>query len=51
MTNLELYRKVCTLKSYLEIHELDQVGKERLIKAVSLVNEVFMTLERRKGAR
>ena len=51
MTNLELYRKVSSLKNYLELHELDQVGKERLIKCVGLVNQIFETLERRRGNR
>lgn len=49
MTNLELYRKVCALKNYLELHELDNVSKEKIVNSVALINEVFMTLERRKG--
>ncbi len=51
MSNLELYRKVCSLKNYLELHELEEVSKKRIEKSVALVNEIFSTLERRKGAR
>lgn len=50
MNNLELYRKVTSLKNYLELHELEDVAKIKIEKSISLINEVFSTLERRRSA-
>ena len=51
MSNLKLYRLVCNLKNYLELHELDEVSSKRIEKSVGLVNEIFQTLERRGAKR
>lgn len=51
MSNLKLYRLVCNLKNYLELHELDEVSASRIEKSVGLVNQIFETLERRREKR
>lgn len=51
MSNLRLYRLVCNLKSYLEIHEFDEISTKRIEKSVSLVNQIFETLERRRAVK
>lgn len=51
MTNLALYKQVVALKNFLEINSLEEVSKKRIEKSVSLVNEIFQTLERRRVKR
>lgn len=51
MSNLELYRKVISLKNYLELHELEEVAPKKVEKCIELVNQIFETLERRKVKR
>lgn len=47
-SNLELYRRIISLKQYLELHELDEVSRPKITKSIELVNEIFETLERRR---
>jgi len=50
-TSLELYRKVLTLKSKLELD--DEKGnthsKEKITASIQAINSIFEVLERRKG--
>ena len=48
MSNLELYRKVCSLKNYLELHDLDSVSQSKLTQSIEYLNMIFEKLERRK---
>jgi len=48
-SNLALYRKICVMKSMLEIRDEKgiETSKQALEKAIKLVDEMFTVIERR----